>query len=75
MGNGICANDFKNKREVDTINLNFVLSLSSLLQFLKPLSGSYVDNYAEVIMSNNDVYYIDEKSFEDISAAITNFKQ
>ncbi len=67
---GICANDFKNKKEVDTINLNFLLSLSELQRFETPLSGRYVEHFAIVTMSNNDTYYIDTTSFEDLSKAL-----
>ena len=68
---GICADDFKNAKEVDTINLNFLLSLSDLQTFVTPLSGRYVGNFARVTMSNNDKYYIDENSFADLSEAIS----
>ena len=34
--NGICADDFKNTREVETINLRFLLSLSDLQKFKTP---------------------------------------
>lgn len=70
--NGICANDFKYKQKhIETINLKMILSLSDLLIFEKPLSGDYVGNYALLTMSNNDKYYIDEKSFADLSNAIS----
>ncbi len=67
---GICANDFKNKKEVDTININFLLSLSGLQRFEMPLSVKYVEDFAIVTMSNNDTYYIDKTSFEDLSKAL-----
>ena len=68
---GICADDFKNAKEVDTINLNFLLSLSDLQTFVTPLSGRYVGKFARVTMSNNDKYYIDENSFADLSETIS----
>src|SRR5690606_18753900 len=69
--NGICADDFKNKTEIDTINLKMILSLSELLKFETPLSGRYVGKYAMLTMSNNDKYYIHENSFADLSNAIS----
>ena len=68
---GICADDFKNTKEIDTINLRFLLSLSDLQKFETPLSGRYVGKFALVIMSNNDKYYIDENSFADLSEALS----
>ena len=69
--NGICANDFKNKTEIDTINLKMVLSLSNLQKFEMPLTGNYVGNYALLTMNNNDKYYLHENSFADLSNAIS----
>jgi len=68
--NGICADDFKNKTETDTINLKMILSLSDVQKFETPLSGRYVGDYAMLTMSNNDKYYLHEKSFADLSNAI-----
>jgi hypothetical protein len=69
--NGICADDFKNAKEIDTINLKYLLSLSDLQKFETPLSGRYVGKFALVTMSNNDKYYIDENSFADLSEALS----
>lgn len=64
---GICGDDFKSKIQVDTINLNFLLSLSDLQKFVLPFSGTFVGKFASVTMSNNDIYFIDEKSFVNLS--------
>lgn len=68
---GICADDFKNAKKVDTINLKLLLSLSDLQKFETPLSGTYIGKFALVTMSNNDKYYIDENSFADLSEALS----
>lgn len=67
---GICADDFKNAKKVDTINLNFILSLSDLKKFVTPLSRRYVGKFAIVTMNNNDKYYIDENSFAYLLEAL-----
>lgn len=67
---GVCADDFKNTKYIDTINLKYLLSLSDLQKFETPLSGKYVGEFALVTMSNNDKYYIDENSFADLSKAL-----
>lgn len=64
---GICADDFKNEKEIATINLKLLLSLSDLQKFETPLSGRFVGKFAIVTMSNNDKYYIDENSFVNLS--------
>jgi len=69
--NGICADDLKNKNQVESINLSLLLSLSDLLEFRKPFSGDFVGNYAKVTMSNDDAYYIDANSFAELSAAVS----
>jgi hypothetical protein len=68
---GICADDFKNATEVDTINLKLLLSLSDLQKFRGPLTGKYIGKFALVTMSNNDKYYIDENSFVDLSETLS----
>lgn len=68
--NGICADDFQNAKEIDTVNLNYLLSLSDLQKFETPFSGRYVGKFAVVTMSNNDKYYIDENSFLDLSEVL-----
>jgi len=69
--NGICADDFTNKEQLDTINLMFILSLSDLLNFDLPLSGKHVGQYALVTMSNNDKYYIWRNSFMYLKNVLT----
>lgn len=68
--NGICATDFENERLTDFINLNFLLSLSDLGKFYT-ITDRYVDKFAIVTMSNDDKYYIDEKSFKDLSGVLS----
>jgi len=68
---GICADDFNKAKEIDTINLQYLLSLSDLQKFETPLSGRYVGKFALVTMSNNDKYYIDENAFADLSEVFT----
>jgi hypothetical protein len=63
----ICANDLQEKIKVDTINLSFVSSLSDLQKFITPFSNNFSGEYALLTMNNGDRYYIDKKSFEDIS--------
>jgi len=72
---GICADDFKNTEQFVVINMNFILSLSDILNFTKPFSGDFVGKYAVVTMSNNDNYVINGTSFLEISEEIKNFNQ
>ena len=67
---GICGEDFKNKQEIETINLKFLLSLSGLIKYENPFSGCFVGCFATVTMSNNEKYFIDENSFYNVSNAI-----
>jgi len=67
---GICANDFNNTIKFELINLSFILSISELLDFRTPLSGRFVDKYGVLTMSNNDKYFINEKSFTELNNAI-----
>jgi len=67
----ICGDDFKNKNQIDTINLNHVLSLSELQKFNLPFSGKFVGKYALATMVNNDKYYIKEDSFSELSSALS----
>lgn len=69
-GKGICGDDFKNKDKYITINLNFLLSLSGIERFTLPFSGSFVDNYAIVTMSNGNMYYIRSHQYDKIQDAI-----
>lgn len=55
---GVCASDLKEGESQEMINLEFVLSVSDLLEFKLPLSGDFVCNYGIITMSNNDKYYI-----------------
>ena len=64
--NGISANDFRNKDRSVNLNVNFILSLSSLVRFSLPFSGNYIDSYAVLTMSNNDKYYIREDEYNRI---------
>ena len=64
---GICANDFKNSKQIERINLDFILSLTDIQKFNMPLSGDFVGKYASITMSNDDTFFIDEESFKDLS--------
>jgi hypothetical protein len=66
----ICGDDFKLQDEIENINLDFLLSLSEIKNFRLPLSGTYVDNYAVVTMSNNDMYCIRENVFNELKEII-----
>lgn len=70
----LCSADFENKQEVETINLKFLLSLSDMQKFSLPLSGKYIADYALVTMSNNDKYYIDKKSFDNLKLILAGIK-
>lgn len=66
--NGICKEDFKNKRKGEFISLHFIQSVSELETFTMPISGtSCIDNkYSIVTMSNDVTYYIDEVSYNNL---------
>lgn len=66
----ICADDLKEKNQIDTINLSLVSSLSDLKKFHLPFSGDFKGNYSLLTMNNGDRYYINENSFADVSEAI-----
>lgn len=64
VGNGgLCANDFERPPKLTHINEKFILSISDVLTFYKPLSGDYVGKYVRVTMSNDDIYCITEQSY------------
>lgn len=67
---GICADDFKRVPEYININPNFILSVSDPIKFRLPLSGTYVNTYGLVIMSNNDRYYIVEQELKLLKKAL-----
>ncbi len=62
----ICANDLKEKEQIDMINLSLVSSLSELKKFHLPFSGQFMGNYAQLTMNNGDKYYISSDSFIDV---------
>lgn len=62
----ICANDLKEKDQIDIINLSFISSLSELKKFYLPFSGEFKGLYALLTMNNGDRYYISEESFTDV---------
>ena len=69
-GKGICGDDFKNDEKIITININFILSLSELQTFELPFSGKYIGTFASLTMSNNDVYYLKQESYLELSKAL-----
>lgn len=73
--NSICADDLKETNQIETINLLFVSSLSDLKKFYLPFSGDFRGNYAFLTMNNGDNYFIDEKSFADVTDAIGQLAQ
>lgn len=67
---GICADDFKNEEKTYTINLKMVLSLSDLIEFETPFTRRYVGDYALLTMANDDKYYINERSFQNLTEVL-----
>lgn len=63
---GVCADDLRQDIKTVTINKKFILSLSDLTRFIKPFSNDFITDYAIVTMSNNDRYFINKESFNDI---------
>jgi hypothetical protein len=63
---GICGSDFRNHEFTEKINPVYILSVSSLLRFELPFSEDFVGRYAKLTMSNNDYYFIKEKSYNDL---------
>lgn len=56
---------------IETINLTMILSLSSLRK-LEAYSGKTLFEYSVLTMSNNDKYYLNPKSFFDLTKAMSN---
>lgn len=71
--NGICADDFKRKRETDIVNISLVSSVSMLQQFFLVSSKAFIGAYAVVAMSNGIKYWIDEKSLNNLSEVLDNY--
>ena len=71
---GICGSDFENERKMVLINISLILSLSDLMKFNLPLSGEYLEDFALLTMQNNDKYYIDVSSFNDLNKYIDESK-
>lgn len=69
-GNGMCASDLENQRQIENINLKQVSSLSDMKEFHLPLSGTYKGDYAIVSMQNGDRFYIDKTEHSRISEAL-----
>lgn len=66
----LCADDFENNDKIEWINLDFLLSLSSLKMYYTPMSGKEIGRYALVTMSNNDKYCIREDEFIELEKSI-----
>ena len=64
--NGICGSDFENKIQTDSVNENYILSISNIKKFCLPLSGKFVDNYFTVTMGNGDIYYLKENEYVNL---------
>lgn len=73
-GTGLCADDFNNKKESININIKYLLSYTNIKDFNLPLSGKYVGKYAFVKMKNNDIYYINEESYNKLNKFINIIK-
>ena len=69
-GNGMCASDLENKRQIENINLQQVSSLSDMKKFHLPLSGTYKGDYAVVSMQNGDRFYIDKAEHSKITETL-----
>ena len=68
QGKDICGSDLENKDQTDFINLQQVYSLSELKKFHLPLSGTYKGDYAVLSMQNGGMYFLNKKSYEDLTA-------
>lgn len=62
-GETLCSEDFKNKDKTIIINLDYLVSLSSLNQFKTPLTDKPVEKYAVVRMITGDAFFIREGSY------------
>jgi len=69
-GNGMCESDFKNKRQVEIINLQQIFSFTDMKKFHLPLSGIYKGDYAIVSMQNGDRFYIDQTEQENLKEVL-----
>ena len=68
---GISASDFTNKEKSVLINLNSILSISTLDTYSTPFSESQVGEYSFITMINNDVYYIKKESYNKLLNVIS----
>jgi hypothetical protein len=69
---GICGDDFKNKPEKIAIRVDSIMSLSGLMRFTLPFSGTFVDSYAVLTVVSGEKYYISEGQYNIIRNLIEN---
>lgn len=63
---GICGDDFDERLKTAQLNLDFLVSLSDIIKFHLPFSGTFVGTYAIITMSNDEKYYILKEEYNKL---------
>lgn len=72
---GLCGADFERPDDIETINLNSVLSVSSYGPFKLPLSGKVSGYFALVTMRNSQGYCIRKPAYKDLKKALNDLRR
>lgn len=63
---GLCGADFLEEGRKTIINITYILSLSDLIEFTLPISGTAVAYFSMLTMSNGDIYYLNDESYKKL---------
>jgi len=70
-GDTLCASDFENKDAEIDINPDHIESMVLTTPFNRPLSGTFVDNYAGLTMISGKIYLMRVEEMKKLKEIIS----